>query len=325
MPPRARAVKPPVTGTARIPKPSQGWYRDPANPGVKYRRVTTILDQGVPTDGLKFWYALTVADCAMANLPYLVKASMSTTASTEARDWMKRSPTQKKDERAELGSAVHKAVEATILESPIPVTEDPEIDACLARFVEFVADWEIEFTASEMVVANDEQHYAGTLDAMFTSPKIVASLVAQGLLPTDADPSMELMMDTKTGGDICWAGGRGQQPGECIRVRPSEFKQCPGHPHPIKGVYESAGMQMSAYRACNRAWMRNGDTVPLPPTHPIGIVLHLRPSGYLPVPAKCGDDVYRYFQHAIVIAEWTAEFSKTVIAPPLTQPTTEGS
>lgn len=324
MPPRVR--KPAVTGADRIPKPSQGFYRDPLDPTNKYRRVTTILDQGVPADALKFWFALTVADSALANLPYLIQSSMSAGATREARDWLKRAPTQKKDERAELGSAVHKAVEATILGTPMPEADDLEIAECLRHFDRFIRDYQVEFTASEMVVANDTDRYAGTLDAMLVSESIVTALCVAGLLPADTDPTdptVSLMMDTKTGGEICWAGGPNgdanpTEAGLCVRLRPSEFKSCPGHPHPIKGVYGTAALQMAAYRSCNRAWLRDGTTVDMPPTHPVGVVLHLRPDGYLVVPAACGPEVFHYFRHAIVVAEWTAEKEKNVLGQALT-------
>lgn len=320
MPPRVR--KPAVTGADRIPKPSMGWYRSPVD-GEKYRRVTTVLDGGVPTDGLKFWYALTVADSALSNLPYLIQASMTATGRREARDWLKRSPTQKKDERAELGSAIHKAVEAKILDAPMPETDDLEIAECLRHFDRFVTEFDVQFEASEMVVASDQHKYAGTLDAMLISAPIVALLIQAGWLTPDADPATPLMMDTKSGGDICWAGGldgngNPTEPGLCVKVRPSEFKNCPGMPHPIKGVYGTAALQMAGYRACDKAWLRDGTVIDMIPTHPVGIVLHLRPDGFLPVPAKCGDEVFHYFKHAIVVAEWTSKKEKTVLGDALT-------
>lgn len=321
MPPRARAAKPVLTGAQRIPKPSQGWYRDPIS-GEKYRRVTTILDQGAPKDAMPFWYAVTVADSALSNLPYLVQASMSRAATEEARDWLKRAPTVRKEERADLGSAVHKAVEATILDAPMPEADDEEIADCLRHFTRFVRDWQVTFTASEMVVANDTDKYAGTLDALLCSDQIVGAMVLAGMLPAGTSCTIETMFDVKTGGAICWAGGPNgdgaiQAAGECVRVRPSEWKSCPGTAHPIKGVYGEAGVQQAAYRACNRAWLRDGTTVEMPPTHPVGIVLHLRPDGYLVVPVRCDDEVYGYFRHMIHVADWTANASKTVVANPL--------
>ena len=158
---------------------------------------------------------------------------------------------------------------------------------------------------------------------MLISAPIVEGLIRDGLLPVGSDPAMPLMMDTKSGGDICWAGGLdgNGNPTEldlCVKVRPSEFKQCLGYSHPIKGVYGTAALQMAAYRSCNKAWLRDGTVIDMIPTHSVGIVLHLRPDGFLPVPAQCGPDVFHYFKHAIVVAEWTSEAEKHVLGSPLT-------
>lgn len=310
MPPRVR--KPAATGADRIPKPSQGWYRDPANPDVKYRRVTTILEQGVPKAGLTYWAADTVAECAMSNLPYLVSSTMSRIGRSEAYGWLKAAATRKKEERAEVGLAIHKVIECHILELEPPVYEDPEIAAHVEHFHRFLADYQVEFTASEMVVANDEQKYAGTLDYLLRSPMIVALLIQAGLLPEGADPNLDIMGDTKSGGSICWSNG------DCVKLRPSAFKACPGFDHSVKGIYADGGLQMAGYRAANRVWLRNGETAPMPATHPVGIMLHLQADGYLVIPARCDETVYAAFCHAVRVAEWTSDTSKNVIGSPLT-------
>ena len=66
--PRKTASAP--TGTDRIPKPSQGWYRVKGT-DLKLRRVTTILEQGCSKgDALTFWAGNITAETAMNNLPY---------------------------------------------------------------------------------------------------------------------------------------------------------------------------------------------------------------------------------------------------------------
>lgn len=200
---------------------------------------------------------------------------------------------------------------------------DPEMAPFTKHFLRFVDEWQVTFEASEMVVANPEEKYAGTLDYLVRSPLIVAELVCRGLLPADdTDGTVALMGDTKTGGEMCAGDGR------CIEVRPSEFKKdgCPQVLHTIKGVYAEAGLQMSAYRAASTAWLRDGTKVPMPETHPVGIVLHLRPEGYLIHPALCDERVFDHFRYARRVADWTSETSKTVIGQALAVPTvTEGA
>ena len=314
--PAKAAAKRLPTAKAAIPARSQGFYLDKET-GERYRSVTTILSQGVPKEALVFWAGNLVAESAIQNAPTLIKAVRKPDTRKEFQQWLSRAHTRKKDERADIGSAVHKIIEAHVLQQPVPddLATDEEMAVFLGHFERFVAEWEVTFEASEMVVANPEEKYAGTLDYLVRSRRIVAALVAKGLLPADADPDVSLMGDTKTGGEMCTGDGL------CVKTRPYEFKRCLRELHTIKGVYAEAGLQMSAYRAASVAWLRDGAKVPMPPTHPVGIVLHLRPEGYLLTPARCDDAVFRYFQHARVVAEWTQEASKQVVAPALTVPT----
>ena len=181
-----------------------GYYADHLT-GDRLRSVTTILGGGVPKPALLFWAAITCTDAAIEALPQLVAASRNPQAMAELRDWIKRAHTRKKDERADVGSAVHAIIEARLLGQPIPEAlqlgeELVRLDSeDLAPFVgqidRFLLEWEPEFTASEMVVANPIHGYAGTLDFMLRSTgKVGAALRAAGfVVPEDAD----LMGDTK--------------------------------------------------------------------------------------------------------------------------------
>lgn len=269
------------TGPDRIPKPSQGWYRDKVT-GDKYRRVTTILDLGMPKTALIFWAGNITAETALANLPYLVRSSLRPAEREEAYDWLRRAHTRKKDARAEIGSAVHKVIEAHVLGQPLPedLLNDDEIRPYLEHFLQFVADWEVTFEASEMVVGNATDGYAGTLDYLLKSRPIAAAIGA----PADA----VIIGDTKTGGEL-----------------------------DVKGVYPEAGIQMSAYRAAEVCWLRDGTKLPLPALHTTGVVLHLRPEGYRLIPVQCGPDVYAAFLHIKAVAEFQSGTANTVVGDAL--------
>ncbi|WP_435279110.1 hypothetical protein [Streptomyces sp. 1222.5] len=275
----------PAAGPDRIPKPSQGWYRVPGT-DIKLRRVTTILSQGFPKPQLVFWAAnLTAAD-AFANLPRLVAASLRPADKEETYDWLRKGHIRKKDERGEIGGAVHDVIEAKVLGTPIPESflSDEEIAPFVDNFLRFVADWEIEFEASEMVVGNFTDGWAGKLDYLFRS-RLIAELL-------DVPPQTLFIGDTKTGGEL-----------------------------DEKGVYPEAGAQMSAYRRAEVCWLRDGTQLPMPKVHDVGIVLHLRPEGYRPMPLKCGDDVYGVFRHVQAVAEFQRVLSKSVVGEALTLPT----
>ncbi|MFF8656766.1 hypothetical protein [Streptomyces huasconensis] len=288
-----RSKKSEPTGPDRIPKPSQGWYRDKVT-GAKLRRVTTILEQGCSKgDALTHWAGNITAETAMNNLPYLVGCSRHPVERAEAYDWLRRAHTRKKDERADIGTAVHKLVEAHVLGTPMPaeLLNDEDMAPFLDHFLRFVTEWQVEFEASEMVVGNEEEGYAGTLDYLLRSPLIAAALAAY--FDTDVPAGSVFMGDTKTGGEL-----------------------------DVKGVYPEASLQMAAYRKAKVAWLRDGSKIPMPATFWSGVVLHLRPEGYRLIPAVADDAVYRAFLTVKANAEWTSGLSKTVIRPALTLPTT---
>lgn len=281
---RAGATTAPAAGPDRIPRPSQGWYRVPGT-DLKLRRVTTILSQGFPKPQLVYWAAnLTAAD-ALATLPKLVAASLNPADREDAYDWLRKGHIRKKDDRAEIGSAVHDLVEAHVLGTPMPeaLLADEELAPFLENFLSFVADWEITFEASEMVVGNLTDGWAGTLDYLLRSPRIAAALG----VPADT----VFVGDTKTGGEL-----------------------------DEKGVYPEAGAQMAAYRRAEVAWLRDGTQVPMPRVHSVGVVLHLRPEGYRVMPLKCGDDVYAVFRHVQAVAEFQRAVSKSIVGEALVLP-----
>lgn len=290
---RTRSKKQEPAGTDRIPRPSQGWYRVKGT-DLKLRRVTTILEQGCSKgDALTFWAGNITAQTAMDNLPYLVRSSLYPDQRTEAYDWLRRAHTRKKDERKDVGSAVHKVIEAHVLGQPMPaeLLDDPELVPFLDHFLRFVEEWQVTFEASEMVVGNEEEGYAGTLDYLLRSPLIEQALAAY--FGCDVPAGSVFCGDTKTGGEL-----------------------------DVKGVYPEASLQMAAYRNAKAAWLRDGTKVPMPRTFWSGVVLHLRPEGYRLIPAVADDAVFEAFLTVKRNAEWTSGLSKTVIRPALTLPAT---
>ena len=211
---------------------------------------------------------------------------------TEAYDWLRRAHTRKKDERKDVGSAVHKLIEAQVLGTPMPeeLLNDDELAPFLDHFLRFVEEWQVEFEASEMVVGNEDEGYAGTLDYLLRSPLVAAALAAH--FGVDVPANTVFCGDTKTGGEL-----------------------------DVKGVYPEASLQMSAYRKAEVAWLRDGSTVPMPATYSTGVVLHLRPEGYRLIPVACGDDVFAAFRIVQQAADWVSGLSKNVVGQALDLPT----
>lgn len=279
-----------------------GYYADHLT-GDRLRSVTTILSGGVPKPALMFWAAGVCTDSAIEHLPQLVAASRDREQLQELARWIKRAHTRKKDERADVGSAVHTIIESKLLGTPMPEAikvgddlvrlDSEDLAPFVAQIDRFLSDWAPEFTASEMVVANPDHGYAGTLDFMIRADgQIGESLRDAGY---DVDPDGHIMGDTKTGGD--WD-----------RLTSS------GHVH---GVYPEAGLQMSAYRNGKTAWLRDGQRVPMPAAAEVGVVLHLRPEGYRLYPARCGEAEYQYFRHAQMVDEWASRLASAKADDPV--------
>lgn len=289
---------------------TNGYYADHTT-GDRLRSVTTILSGGVPKPGLVFWAGDTCTDSAIDHIPQLVVASRHPEKLAELRAWIRKAHTRKKDERAEVGSAVHGIIEARLLGTTPPASvkvgeeewalDGPELAPFVEHFHRFETDWAPTWCASEMVVANPDDGYAGTLDYIIDGAGPIGDMLrARGY---DVPDGVDIMGDTKTGGE--WG-----------RLTSA------GHVH---GVYPEAGLQMSAYRRAKVCWLRDGSRAPMPATAQVGVVLHLRPEGYRLYPVRCGDLEYRYFRHAQMVDEWSSRLASAkaddpVIGAPLDLP-----
>jgi len=289
-----------------------GYYADHAT-GDRLRSVTTILGGGVPKPALMFWAGNMCTDSAIENLPALVAASRFPEQLEELRRWIRKAHTRKKDERAEVGGLVHQVVESRLLGTQLPASikigetewaiDGPELAPFLANFLRFEKEWKPGWTASEMVVANPEDGYAGTLDYTIAANGLIGdALRSMGYV---VDPGGDVMGDTKTGGDWITPADGGEPYPKILGS---------GHVH---GVYPEAGLQMSAYRRAKIAWLRDGSRVPMPPTAEVGVVLHLRPEGYRLYPARCGDLEYTYFRYAQMVDEWSSRISSAKADQPV--------
>jgi hypothetical protein len=252
---------------------SKSFYLDPET-GEQLKSVTTILQQGVPKLALMQWYANTAAQTAIEELERLVGVTTDAER-TELYNYLRNAPNRRKNERADVGKAVHRLIEADVLREPVPqgLLDSPKLSPYLRHFQAFVTDFQVTFEASEMIVANYTHSYAGTLDNIFRSPFINNELSTLG--------------DVKTGGEL-----------------------------DVKGVYAEAGMQESAYRFSEFAWLRDGSKVPMPRTYG-GVVLHLRPEGCRVIPVMCGADMWAVFLHAKKVAEFSTGLAKQVVGAPL--------
>ena len=145
----------------------EGWYHLPD--GTACMSVTTLIEHGIPKPGLVHWAAIEVARCAISAIPQLSRLR-GETARDDAYEWLRRAAERKRDEAAEFGGAIHDHVEARILGAPTPRPTD-EQRPFIAAFDRFLDDHQPEFEATELVVANPADRWAGRLDAIGKLPR----------------------------------------------------------------------------------------------------------------------------------------------------------
>ena len=133
-------------------------YTWPAT-GETFPSVTTILNS-LPKHALKNWAAKMVATFAVDN-----QALISMMDRDEAIDWLKREPLRSTQRAANLGSAIHHAIDNDTIEP------DEHAAAYLQQWRHFNDAHQPTYEASELTVYNRNVGYAGTLDAIITSPR----------------------------------------------------------------------------------------------------------------------------------------------------------
>ena len=257
--------------------------------GERYWSVTTILG-ALPKDALKWWAARVVAEFA-----YDRSKTWFTMNRDEAVDWLKREPLRFTGGRADLGTAIHKAIESHALGRPMAGDFEPEERKAIGHFLRFVDVLAPTWELTEASVYNRTQKYAGTLDgvAVFDYGRLLALANGNPALvpwePADGGETVRLLLDTKTGGDV--AEG--------------------------KGVYPEVALQLAAYAHAEFVGAPNGAELPLP--HFDGAaVLHVNATGWRLCPVDAlRPEVFRTFLFVREVFRWQQELSKEVLGTPL--------
>lgn len=133
-------------------------YRDPET-GIQYPSVTTIL-KNTPKADLMRWAARVVAERARDRVDIVLGDP------DKVVDRLQYAPSDYRDERAWVGSGVHRAVEAQVLGIWYEPEEfTPEQERIMDWFDVFLEDYRIEPILTECTVLGDG--YMGTLDGLW--------------------------------------------------------------------------------------------------------------------------------------------------------------
>lgn len=266
--PAAAKAGPPTAETN--PETGARWYIHPTT-GERFVSVTTIL-QCVAKEALPYWAAKVTAEHALDNLPLLVKA-------------IRRKPCgQKGDDRCGI------CRDCVALE--LRRTPDRERDAAADRGtrIHHVAE---QHVLTDEVVGHDDD---------------IAESVKQFLrFRAQFKPTYEASEATVINRAYGYAGTLDAvlRLGWC----PPKYADLVGLPmvkdtKSGKSCYPEYAMQLAAYRRGEAILLPDGTEHPMPPTHDVGILLHIRPENYWVRPVDIGDTTFTAFLNVLDLWRW---------------------
>lgn len=157
-----------MTEAKRAPtRNKQGYYTLPD--GTKCMSVTTIIGKGVPKD-LIGWATWEVAKLAVESAPKLSRLR-GEQARSEMVTWLKGASNRVRDEAANFGSDMHDVAENHVLGKPAPELTEAQ-RPFMEAFLNFLADHEPVFHATELTVAHPEHGWAGRCDVWAELPHL---------------------------------------------------------------------------------------------------------------------------------------------------------
>lgn len=257
------------------PETGARWYIHPVT-GERFVSVTTIL-QVVAKEALPYWAAKVTAEYALSNLPKLVKAT-------------RRMPCDMKgDDRCGL------CLDCVALE--LRRTPDRERDAAADRGTR------IHHVAEQHVLSGE---VIGHHDDIAASVKQFLRFRDQ-FQPTYEASELTVLSRTHGYGGTLDAIAR---LGWC----PPKYRDLAGVPMVIdtksgKGCYRDYALQLAAYRHADVVLLPDGTEQPMPKTHEIGALLHVRPEDYWVRPVQIGERTFNAFLGVLDQWRWQQEES----------------
>jgi hypothetical protein len=146
----------------------------------------------------------------------------------KARKYISAAPLRLRDQAASLGQHVHRAIEAYILEQPMP-DFDEDVKPFMHQFDRFLRDWTPEFEVAEATVFNKTKQYAGTLDFTAKFPTLGGLYVCDVKSGRAVYPEVGLQLAAYRGAEFLETkAGSFDMPetvgGMTLHLRPGEYK-----------------------------------------------------------------------------------------------------
>lgn len=134
----------------------------------RYWSVTSIISGGIPKPQLTYWAAKEAAKYATENLEHIQGlVNMGELGVEQAVEVIKKAPWKKSGKAADLGTSIHEAIEAWVLDKPLPDWSE-EVEPYMEAAIQWLSDFEPKVEASEASVYSRTYRYAGTLDMIAT-------------------------------------------------------------------------------------------------------------------------------------------------------------
>lgn len=268
-------------------------------PPIKYASVTALT--GLLPKNLVWWAGNAVADCAFHEQDKWRKMEEVTYGRTtytgrDARyQYVRRAHERIKESAADVGTEVHRFVEAMNLGKPTPTWPLP-VKARMTHFARFVERHKPDVMAAETKVYHRSDrggpscHYAGTLDMIARIDGEVA------------------VVDIKTGKSV-W-------PEAALQINAYAYADFlvadPNHPGAIQQTPKRGRRWYE--------WHGPAEDEIAMPEITAGYVLHLRDDGYELLPVPIRDDLYQMVLDLFPVLAWEDSLKKNLIGEPVPEP-----
>lgn len=271
-------------------------HDDEAKPQASDERfysVTTLIG-ALDKPALLYWAAeqAAIAACRVASsLPSRIEEEGEEAVVKWLRDARFRKPKGIRS-AAELGVAVHDAIEEYALTGVRPVVDD-EVRPFLERFDGWAQSWSPRYLAAEAAVYNRRFGYAGTLDAIIEidGQKVIA--------------------DYKTTRSDVDSRGKPSSPYPEVALQLAAYRTAE-----LLATFRARRFEQFRRRYYLLSDVEVSECVPMPAVDG-AVVIHITPDRCEAYPVRTDKDVFDSFLYAVECFRWQQDLSKRVIGAPL--------
>lgn len=193
---------------------------------------------------------------------------------------------------ADLGTAVHAAIEEYTLTSVRPDVDD-EVAPFLVQFDQWAQIWQPEYIASEVTVYSPDAGYAGTCD---------------GFMVLDGVP---VIFDYKTSKKSWDKQNKPTGPYPEVGLQLAAYRYAE-----LAAVWRPRRFEQFRRRYYLLSDAERAAAAPVP-TVDGGVVIHITPEHCTAYAVRCDEEIFERYLFVVEAARWQFETSKTVIGAPL--------